>query len=364
MRLAVLQKDFQKALVTSSRFVSTRAQLPVLSNILLQAKGAKLTLTATNLELSITTSVGAKVEEDGEIAVPARAVTDLVSSLADEHIDLSSKGEELDVETAKFSGKLLGMNTSDFPQTLREGSEGLRVKPELLQSALREVLFATSSDDTRPVLTGVLFMANDERLTLVSSDGVRLSQKHMPVKGSLSEENLIVPKNVLVEVMKIFSGDSDVSISYSSDNSQIVFVQEETVVVSRVIEGEYPNFEKIIPKNPIAVCRVNREEFLGGIRTASVFARDASSIIVLSVGKGEMTISSESQTVGSQSLRVDASLEGEPVSLSYNYKYIEEFLNCLKGEEITMEFTNGTTAGIFKDSSDDSLLHLIMPVKS
>lgn len=371
MKLTILQEDLVKAITQASRFASTRSQLPILGNILLSANKTKLNVSSTNLEISVSIKVGAKIEEEGELSIPSKVISELVINLPKDLVTINSDKEQLNISTGTFSSKILGMNASDFPKVPNfiDKDKSLKIVKKQLFEALPKVSFATSTDETRPILTGVLFILEKDCFTLVATDGFRLSKKKINITN---EQNgrVIIPKGVLNEIVKIVGDSSDIYLEVKNEDKQIVFGEGDTVLSSRLLEGEYPDFEKIIPKTSIVSVRLDREEFLRAVKLASVFARENANIIKIKIQKDSVNIVAESGASGSQETKVDAKIDttseaqvGIEFVSAFNYKFLEDFLHSVTGEEVLIEFTTPDKAGVFKDTLDPDYLHLIMPVK-
>jgi len=368
MNLTVLQSDLNKALSVASRFASAKAQLPVLGNILLKAQKNKLTVAATNLESSISITIGAQVAETGEITAPARIITDIVSHLPKEHIELTLVKEKLSLTTGNSTSHVSGISASDFPEIPNTiGESFLKVPTHELKDAISKVLFATSPDETRPVLTGLLVIIDPSGLTFVATDGSRLSEKRLSGEFSKTESRFVIPKNAVAELVRLLSDESDIDMSFSEKDSQCLFGLTDTVLSSRLIQGEFPNYTKIIPKRHEIALQTDTEEFKRAIRVASVFARDSSNVVRLTLLKNSIKVLAQSDKAGEQISEVDAKVEGntgkDGITIGFNYKFIEDFLGTVTGESVDMEFTDSDTAGIFRDPKDIHFLHLIMPVK-
>ncbi len=368
MKLIVLQENLTKAVTQASRFTSIRPQLPILGNVLLRATKTKLTIASTNLEISVLTQLGAKIDEGGEISVPSKTFSELISNLPKEQIFLESEKEQLKIKASGFSSSVLGMNATDFPKI-----PGNLIKPfglpkkEILES-LSQVVFATSLDETRPILTGVLMIFDKRSVTLVATDGFRLSQKRVLLKIQKSDpgtKRVVVPKGVLGEVGRSLEGASELQLEIQEKEKQIIFGLGDVVLSSRLLEGEYPDFEKIIPKSSSISVRLNKEDFLRAVKLASIFAREAANITRLKLSKDSVTVLAESGSSGSQETEIEAKIDGDvkDFEIAFNYRFLEEFLHSVTGEEVKMEFTTVDKAGIFTDSADSNYLHLIMPVR-
>ena len=365
MKVSVLQENFSKSLSLASRFVNTRTQLPVLGNILLVAKKTRLLVSSTNLEVSVSCSIGANVEKEGEITVPGRTITDLVTNLPSEKITLEVDKEQLKIHTPSFESTLSGMNASDFPPVPNSVNKdgAINLPKESFLNALSQVIFAASIDETRPILTGVLFVFQKDQLVLVATDGFRLSQKKIQVRLKEKEERLVLPKSVLGELSRIIENE-EILLSVNKKENQVLFGVEGVVFSSRVLEGEFPDYEKIIPKTGGTKILIDKEEFLRAVKLSSVFAREAANIVKIDLGKDFIDVSAESSTSGSQKTRVDAKVEGEAkLEIAFNYRFLEEFLHAVKAEEINMELSGPSSPGVFRDPTDAVFLHLIMPVR-
>ena len=365
MKIEVLQENLSKALSLTSRFVSTRAQLPVLSNVLLSAKGTKLHLSATNLEISLSTAIGAKVEEEGEITIPAKVFTDLISNLSKGPLTLISEKEQLTIKSSHFDGNILGLNPSEFPVVPSKLGSTNAIQTNDFIKALSQTTFSSSSDVTRPILTGVLFTTDDKTsaLQLVGTDGFRLSRKIINLKEPLSFGKVIVPKTALLELSRIFNDEEKLGFEVDQENKQVLFGNGDTILSSRLIEGDFPPFEKIIPTEAIIEVKLSKDELLRATKVASVIARDNGYVGKINIKPDALEISAESSSSGNQKVVVEAKVEGGEMEILFNLRFLEEFLNVVDGEEISISLINSDSPGVFRDTSTTDLLHLIMPVK-
>lgn len=369
MKLQVLQENIERAVNITCRFSSTRAQLPILGNILLSARKNKLFISSTNLEISASVQIGAKIEKEGETSVPAKLIMDVVSNLPKETIELNSEKEHLKISTSGFSSNVLGIDPTDFPKIPNSLDDKNSFAFERTQFAesLGKVLFATSVDETRPVLTGVLFILDSGKLTLVATDGFRLSKKQLTLERlKAKEKSIVIPKGVLGEVGRGVFNVDNIFLELNDKEKQVLFGLGDSIISSRLIEGEYPDFEKIIPKETSINIAVDKEEFLRAVKLASVFARESANVVKIKTLKDSIKVTAESGQAGSQDTKVDAKVEkksNEDFEISFNYRYLEDFIQSVKGEEISIGFNTPSSAGVFKDTLDPDYLHLIMPVK-
>ncbi len=367
MKFDVLQEDLASALTITSRFVNTRATLPVLANVLLTADKNSLSLRATNLEASICMDVGAKIEEAGDLCLPARMITELVSNLPKGPVSCFSEKEQLQLKSEGFSGLIPGLPANEFPNIpTKIGESTITVTRDLLIASLAKVLFAASHDETRPVLTGILFLFEEGIAYMVSSDGFRLSQKSIKIESTSEKykaKRVILPKTVLAELSRLPAVEENIQIEIRELDNQVVLKSGQTILATRTVEGEFPDFKKIIPKSHTVTVNVDKETLARALKIASVFARDSLNIINLTVTSEGMEIEATSATGGSQKTRVEAKVDGGEVTISYNYKFIEEFLTVCTSNDVVIELTDSVSPGVFRDTKDPDFLHLIMPVR-
>jgi len=365
MKLSVLKEDLSRILSYSSRFVNARAQLPILGNIMLVTKKQRLGVMATNLEVSLFVSIGAKVDEDGDITVPAKTLTELVANLKPGTLTLKTQKEQLEVTSDHFDGKIAALNSSDFPKIPQSvGEKAITIPVEQLVLALNKVLFAASMDETRPILTGILFWFKGKHLYLASSDGFRLSRMSLVLSESTEEQKVVLPKGGVQELVRILGDQTgNVKLSIGSKEKQVILAISDIVFSSRVLEGNFPDFEKIIPKESRINISLDKEEFLRAIKIAAIFARESANIVKLGITSGGVEVSAQSQKSGQQKNQLEAKVEGGEIEMTYNYRFLEEFLSSVEGEDLEISLTDVNSPGVFKDSKNPNFLHLIMPVK-
>ncbi len=363
MELIVLKSEFLKAITEASRFVSTRSQLPVLNNIVLRAHGVSLGIEATNLEMSISTKVGANIKNEGEIAVPARTLCELVGSLDAETLQFLTEGEVLKITTSGFSGRIAGVNVSDFPEVLGELPEGsVSIPSGDLSQIIKLLAFSVSTDSTRVVLTGLLIQNNKVGTTFVTTDGFRLSKFEKEKINLGAFPQIIVPKTILSEVLKISAHSEEVRFSYSEAQNQVIFGIGNYTLASRVIDGAFPDYKRIIPDSSSTEIVVSRRELMSAVKTASVFARESANSVSFVAAGDTLKIASES-IQGKQEIVVDGRVRGEDLEILFNYRFIEDFLGAAPGETIKIKLGTASSPSVFLDESVPSYLHLIMPVR-
>jgi DNA polymerase III subunit beta len=367
MRATVLQEDLSKALSISSRFASPKAQLPILGNVLLVCGKSKLRVHATNLETSISLAIGAKVERDGELTVPARVISEIVSNLPKGQVQLQTQKEKLLLSSGAYTSEISGIDSSDFPKVPSDMPAGsVVIFSDVFVSGLASVLPSVSVDETRPVLTGMLLVFKGSNLTFVATDGFRLSKKTLSIGKAELEAECILPRNTLSELVRIAGSVDKLNIAFPKGESLAIFGFGNTVLSSRIIQGKFPDFEKIIPKTSNITLDVDKEELTRAIKISGVFARDSANVITFDIKKNSLAISSQSKQSGKQKIEMDTKTDGKVdggVSIGFNYKFIEDFLNIAASENVIMKFTNADSPGVFLNAKDKDFLHIIMPVK-
>ncbi|MDO8503740.1 MAG: DNA polymerase III subunit beta [bacterium] len=363
MKILVLQEDLFRGLGVASRFVSSRAQLPVLSNILFSAKQGKLRLAATNLEMGISYKIGAKVEEEGSVTLPAKLVVELISNMPPGQVSIVEKAGQVIISTPAFSATLSSVPASEFPTVPDEiGNVGFSLPGDVFRSIAQKVAFSAAADEARPSLTGVLLLFGDN-LRTVATDGFRLSYMEFPLGKGGKEQKFLVSARAIDELSRILKEGEEVLVSVSEKESQILFVREGLVLTGRLLGGDFPDFEKVIPKVGTHKAIVNKEEFARAVRAASVFAREAASVVRLGIEKDRFLVSAESQQYGKDEVVLEAKTEGEGAVAAFNYRYVLDFLGSIGGDEVSFETEGPTSPGVFKDTKDPSYKHLIMPVR-
>lgn len=372
MKASVLQENLSKALVIVSRSVASKAQLPVLNNVLITTDKGRLKLSATNLETGINYWLGAKVEKEGAISIPAKILTEFVSSLPAERVDLEAKESNLSINCGSFKANLMGIPAGEFPAvpTLKDKETILLSSIDLL-SSVSQVAFAAAQDEGRPVLTGVLLTIRENKLVLVATDGYRLSFKKMEETKGVEEvkefkKGLIVPSRTLIEVTKTI-GEQDqergIGLTITPNSNQVIFSSNEAEVVSRLIEGSFPEFEKIIPEKGTTKVVFETNELTRAVRTASIFARESANIVRFKIGKSGVVVSANAPQLGDNVVGIEAKVEGEDNKIAFNSRYLLDFLNAVSSEQLNFEMTSPLNPGIFTPVGDKSFLHIIMPVR-
>ena len=372
MKVTCLQENLIRGLQIAGRGVSTRTTLPILSNVLLRTESGRLRLTATNLEVGINCWVAAKVEDEGSITVPAKLFTDFVSSLPPGPIELSLnvRTKTVHIKSGPFEANLKGLDAEEYPLI-----PGIPEKPttRMAQSVLRrmvhEVAFVAATDDSRPVLTGVLTTFEGQEVVMAAADPYRLSVRRGPLLAAVPERvEAIIPAKSLFEVERILEDTDDaVEVYITPNKSQIIFHTEEVDLVSRIIEGQFPNYKQVIPSSSQTTVIVQRDELLKATRLASYFARDAANIVRFQIdpsGSAPLVVSATAAEVGDNTGRIDATVQGQPTAIAFNSRFVQDALASLTAPEIKLELGGPLAPGVIKITEDeDTYLHVVMPLR-
>lgn len=362
MKLTIGQKNLKRALGLVEKIVSKNTSLPILNNILLKTENGRLKISATNLELGINTTIGVKIDEVGEIAVPARIFSDFVSAIQDEKVSLSTKNNILNVNTDNFKTKILGFDPKDFPIIPKVNSDSaVIIASNLLKNSLLKVVDSMAISETRPELAGVLFKTENNSIILVSTDIFRLTE--VKIQGKSSQEvSFILPRNTVAELIRMtWEISGDIRINYV--DNQVSFVAEDIELVSRVIDGIYPPYKNVIPDKFLSRVLIKKDALENGIRLAGLFSSHISDIKV-SCAKDKLTIMAQNSEKGELETEVGANLKNEPFELVLNYRYFLDGLKNMPSNEVILEFTGAGSPFVVKPSDDKTLVYLIMPLRS
>ena len=375
MKLSCLQENLSRGLAIVGRAIASRSTLPITQNVLLSTDQSMLKLSATNLEIAITTWIGAKIEEEGTITIPARLLTELVNSLPSDQIDLQvPQGTGiLQLACGRSEARIHGTDATEFPPipTVEEGVAA-QVDALVLKSAITRVAFAAASEESRPVLTGVEMKLKDDRFTMAAADGFRLAVHHGSLLRSVDPEvSIIVPARTLNELNRLLGDQGDpVEIMMTPAKGQVLFRVPSVEVVSQLLQGGFPNYEQLIPQAYQTRVVFDLEKLLRAARTAAIFARDGSNIIRLQISpagngesKGRVIISAMSEEVGDNQDEVDTdAVEGGESKIAFNSRYLLEVLSVLERGTVALETSSASSPGVFKPTDSDEYLHVVMPM--
>jgi DNA polymerase-3 subunit beta len=369
VKLSILQENLARGLTVVSRAVSSRAALPVLSNVLLRTKDAGLELTATNLEIGITHWVPGKVDEDGSTTLPARLLADIVTSLPNMRIDLELLPDDrVHLTCGRFETHMKGMSADEFPQIPAAGERPTtRIPQKVLRRALAEVAFAAASEEARPILTGVLTHFEGDRLTLAAADNYRIAITTIGTLDPVEDTSVVVPARSYHELERILADvDDPVEIVLSPSRNQVMFHLEGTQLVSRLIDGQFPNYQQVLPREHATRAVVDREELLRAVRPAALLTRESTKIVKLHVGgagAAGITVTAVSD-LGDHQSEVDATAEGDGTTIAFNATYLMDVLQNVDAEQFAIELNGPLSPGVFRPADGREYTHVVMPVRT
>jgi len=373
MKLSCLQENLNWGLGIVGRAVATRTTLPITNNILLETDQSRLKLVATNLEMAISCWIGAKVEEEGTITVPAKLLTEFINSLPKEKVDITMapKTKTLSLRCARYEARISGMDAKDFPPipTVEQGIS-TSIEVENLRQAITQVVFAAASEESRPVLTGVDAKFDGSTLTLAAADGFRLAVYKLNIPQPVDQKTeVIIPAKTLAELNRLMADQQDpVEVMVNPNKSQILFKLKNTELVSQLIQGTFPQYEQLIPQTTGTRATVDTSEFLRATKTAAIFARDGTGIVRLIITPGgeltpgKMTVSARSEEIGEDVGEVDSIVQGGEAKIAFNGKYLTDVLSVLKEAQVSMETTSPSSPGVIKPVGSDNYVHVVMPM--
>jgi len=373
MKLSCLQENLNRGLNIVGRAVAARTTLPITNNILLATDQSRLKLTATNLEMAITCWIGAKVEEEGAITVPARLLTEFISSLPSDKINvsLSPRTKTLELKCARFEARISGIDAKDFPP-IPKIEEGVTttIEAEALRQGANQVVFAAATEESRPVLTGINAQFDGDLLTLAAADGFRLAVHKLSLAAPVSQPTeVIIPGRTLSELNRLMADQEEaVEITVNPNKSQALFRLKDIELVSQLVQGTFPNYTQLIPQSYNTKVVVTVADFLRATKTASIFARDGSGIVRLVIAPGaeaapgKITVSARSEEIGDDVGEIDATVEGEEAKIAFNGKYLTDVLSVLDEAQVALETTNPSSPGVLRPVGTDNYIHVIMPM--
>ncbi len=373
MKASVSQPQLAHGLSIVSRAVSPRSTLPVLSNILVATDEGRLRLSATNLELGITCWIGARVEDEGSTTVPARTFTDLVSSLSGDQVALTldSRTQTLGVKCGSSETAIKGIDAQEFPPIpVPDLAEGIQLNVAEFKEMIQQVTFAASTDEARPVLTGVMVNISGNEMVMAATDGFRISVRKAELTEAVSKPvSAIVPARTLNELARIASdGDQTIRMVIPAGRGQVIFHIKDIELVSQLIEGNFPDYKAIFPRSFKTRTIISTNTLLKACKLVEVIAREGTNVARLNLTPGgdmkpgKVEISATSEETGSSENELDATIEGNALLIAFNVKFLREVLEVIKTPNVSLETNTATTPGMIRPVGDDHYSHIIMPM--
>ena len=377
MKLTILQKNLHQGLNTVGHIATKNANMPILNNVLISIKDGLINLSATNLEIAITKQIRGKADKDGEITVDAKILSDYIALLPNEKIDISLDKQELKINCQQYNTVIKGQEAQDFPVIPQVDKKiGFNLSVASLKNALSQILFAINPGDNRLELTGVLFDIKNKTMNLVATDSFRLAKTELDFSlnlGQISADGLkvIIPFKTMQEISRIInsttdelSSDADQLKLFLSDN-QAMFVYQGTTIISRLIEGHYPDYEQVMPINFKTEAVIDRGELSRAIKMASIFSTNITNAIDITINRLEQKIIIEAVggQAGSQQADLPAKIDGQNNNVRLNYRYLLECLNVLSAGQVIIKLIDDVAACQISVPKDDNYQYIIVPLR-
>ena len=373
MKLNVSQQQFAHGLGIVSRAVSSRSTLPVLSNILIATDQGRLRLSATNLELGITTWTGAQVEDEGSTTVPARTIVDLITALPNVPVQLTldTTTQSLNVVSGTSNTDINCIDAQEFPPIpTPDLTAGIQLSVADFKEGIQQVGFSASSDEARPILTGVLITMEGNEMTMVATDGFRISvKKSILSQPAAATVSITVPARALGELARAAVNPEDsITMVLPPSRGQVIFHMKDVEVVSQLIEGNFPDYRAIIPHTYKTRTVLPTETLLKACKQAEIIAREGTNVARVSINPtsetqpGTVELSATAEQTGSSEIAVDAAIDGVPLLIAFNVRYLREVLEIIKTANVSLETNAANTPAMIKMVGDDRFLHVIMPM--
>ncbi len=374
LKIFSLQENLKQGLALVGHVSGKNVNLPILNNVLIRAEEGKIRLVATNLEIGVISTIRGKIEREGLFTVSSKIISDCVNLLPNKKIGLEQKENDLLLDCENYQAKVRGQSAEEFPLIPEvDRKYYFSAEAEEVKRAISQVIFATAVSETRLELSGVLFIFSGGNLTLAATDSYRLAEKKIKIKTNNEEERkIIVPAKTLQELLRVLSVNLDDEVEeknseikfYISEN-QILFTYGSTELVSRLIEGQYPDYQQIIPNNSKTKISIDRQELIRAVKMASLFSKTGINDVNLDfpLGKNQVVISSVSGQTGENITNLEAKVSGDDNSIVVNYRYLLEGLSTIERETVKLEVIDSNTPCIIRPEQDESYLYIIMPIK-
>jgi DNA polymerase-3 subunit beta len=374
LKLVCTQRALAEGLAIVERAVPSKSPLPVLNNVLLATDDGRLKLVANNLEMAISTWVAADIADEGAVTLPAKLLSDFVTSLGGGNMQIALKPgtKTMNLKSGRYEANINGIDAEDFP-AVPEVGDGPRcqVTAKTLRAGISQVAFAAATDETRPVLSGVLLSIEGDELTMAAADGFRLAVRSIPLAAPAEEKlTLLVPGRTLIELSRVVADTDDpVVIAATPNRNQVMFDYPGLLLVSRLIEGQFPDYQRIIPQSYQTRAVLPVSDFLQATKTAAVFSRENSDIVRLNLEPsgeelvpGRVDVLASSAEMGDNAGQLDGSVDGEAAQIAFNVRYLRQALEAINSGEVALEITGPTSPGLLKPVAAVAHLHVIMPM--
>lgn len=361
MKIKILKQVFLKNIQHVQNIISFKSGLPILLNILIEAEKNKVALTSTDLDIGISSVLETEVEEEGAITIPAKRFNDIIKELPDEEIFISTmKNNSMVIKCSKCFFKIMGLPKEEFPKLPEFKNEpGVIIKQSVLKNMIGMTHFSMSHDETRYVLNGALFLFKGKKLTMVATDGKRMSLIRKDIENDNLNKSIIIPSKTVYELARILGDEGDVRIIFSEN--QVKFDLKNITIISRLIEGDFPNYEQVVPKELQEKIIIQRGQFLDGIKRAALLTTQDSQSVKFEILKNKIVVSKSSPNIGEVREEMDAVYNGREITVGFNPNYIMDVLKAIPQDDIALEVFGADKPAVVR--IEDWFLYLALPMQ-
>ncbi|MBD3248269.1 DNA polymerase III subunit beta [Candidatus Falkowbacteria bacterium] len=373
MILSTLKENLKLGLSIVSHIAGKNVNLPILSNVMMSVKKEGVKLIATNLEIGITHKIRGKVEEQDDFTIDSKVFSDYINLLPNKKVNLKKEGDDLKIECENYKTKIHTQSSEDFPLIPKiEKVNKITTKTKDLKKALSRVVFAVSNNESRVELSGVFFNFTADKLILAATDSYRLAESQVAIKQEKpndNEQKVIVPARTIQELIRIISGGIEEGgadqIDFYINESQILFIIDSTELISRLIEGQYPDYKQIIPQTGKTVSMVDKGDFSRAVKASSLFSKTGINDVNLDFpgGQNKVVVSSTSGNTGENITEIEADTKGMDNGIIVNYQYVLDGLNNMESDKIKIEVIDNNTPCVIKPEKGEGYLYIVMPIK-
>jgi len=366
MKIIATKEQLEAGTQTVNRAVSSKNTIPALSGIYLKTSPDNLVLKATDLEIGIECVIAAQANKEGEVVIPARYFTEIVKKLPDEQVEILVEDNYLvKISSGRSLFQIHGFAPHDFPNLPQPAERKIDwVNKDLLKTAIRQTIFATASSENRPVLTGVLYERKEQELVTVATDGHRLAYKNVEVANNPNNRNtVIIPTKTLQELNRLLANTEEETVGVIIENNQIFFDLGNVKIYSRLVEGQYPNYEGVIPKSSTIKVKLMNKIFADALERCSLLAKDGTNLVRINLEGNKLKIYSESPEIGQVYEEIDVESEGGTIEIGFNSRYLLEGLRAIEEEEVGLEMNSSLSPATLRPINSDNYLYVVMPVR-
>lgn len=365
MKIVCTQENLKNGLLSVSRIIQTNTTLPILSNILLETENGMLKISGTNLEIGVISYTRCKTEENGKITCPSKTLFELINNLPNQNISLESKEKGLEINTDNYHTSLKTLPAEEYPIIpVIDNQEGVNIDSGELRKAINQVLFAASNNQTQPEISGMLLVFDKNQIRVVATDRYRLAEKkiNLDSKNTLNQE-IIIPQKTAVELARVI-GNQEGVVSIKLSSNQAGFVFNNTQIITRLIDGQYPPYQQIMPTEFRTRIKINKQELVTALKTSGIFSQNSNSVHLKYDNNGLLTISSETGEVGKNVVNLKTEIDGDAGEMLVNYHYVLDFLGSVDQDSIEIKIVNSDSPAVIVGQGDEKYTYLVMPIKS